>query len=212
MAPTSGNPGPATSIESRAYPPGALQDLEEPLSRTCPSALGQRRKADLRETHLSTQHPQASQDPRVPAPHVHPGRPRHPAGPPAQGTPPPHGVTVVSASGVERIREHSTFSALRRPAGRSSRGPLRVAFVRGAAGAAFASAQVGYAIPRRYGNAVARNRLRRRLRAVVAELGPSLEPGAYLLSCEAELSTLGPQALTDTVRDAMRTAAEVAAR
>jgi len=51
------------------------------------------------------------------------------------------------------------------------------------------SVRVGYAIPRAAGPAVVRNRLRRRLRAVVREL--LFEPGDYLISvapAAAELS------------------------
>ena len=41
--------------------------------------------------------------------------------------------------------------------------------------------QVGYAIGRRVGNAVVRNRLRRRLRAIVSEQAPDLPIGAYMV-------------------------------
>jgi ribonuclease P protein component len=41
--------------------------------------------------------------------------------------------------------------------------------------------QVGYAIGRRVGNAVVRNRLRRRLRAIVSEVAPNLPVGAYMV-------------------------------
>lgn len=42
-------------------------------------------------------------------------------------------------------------------------------------------AQVGYAIGRPYGGAVARNRLRRRLRALMNLHGGPLQPGSYLI-------------------------------
>jgi ribonuclease P protein component len=42
--------------------------------------------------------------------------------------------------------------------------------------------RVAFAVGRRVGTAVARNRIRRQLRAVVAELAPELAPGAYLLA------------------------------
>ena len=42
-------------------------------------------------------------------------------------------------------------------------------------------AHVGYAIGRPYGGAVARNRLRRRLRVLMASHGEVLLPGSYLI-------------------------------
>jgi ribonuclease P protein component len=43
--------------------------------------------------------------------------------------------------------------------------------------------RVAYAIPRAVGGAVVRNRIRRRLRAMIAQLGPAdgLAPGLYLV-------------------------------
>jgi ribonuclease P protein component len=43
---------------------------------------------------------------------------------------------------------------------------------------------VAYAIPRRTGGAVVRNRLRRRLRAAVDHVVGEMAPGAYLISPE----------------------------
>ena len=51
-----------------------------------------------------------------------------------------------------------------------------------------ASARVAYAVNRSVGNAVVRNRVRRRLRAVVQSA--ALEPGAYLVSASAAAGTL----------------------
>lgn len=49
-------------------------------------------------------------------------------------------------------------------------------------------AQVAFAINRAVGNAVTRNRLRRRLRAVMAEL--DLATGLYLIGCRPQASEL----------------------
>jgi ribonuclease P protein component len=86
-----------------------------------------------------------------------------------------------------RVRDRATFLAFRRARRRVRRGPLTVTFV---PGAPTDSPRVAYAIGRRVGGAVVRNRLRRRLRAVVAELDPVLEPGAYLVGASVEAASL----------------------
>jgi ribonuclease P protein component len=83
---------------------------------------------------------------------------------------------------VWRLSEPARFTMLSRTRHRSHRGPVRVAWVPPAAGEV-APPRVGYAVGRRVGGAVVRNRLRRRLRAIVATLG--LPPGDYLVSAEA---------------------------
>lgn len=48
---------------------------------------------------------------------------------------------------------------------------------------------VGYAIGRSVGNAVTRNRARRRLRAALAARAPSLRPGWYVVGAAAAVAT-----------------------
>ncbi len=67
---------------------------------------------------------------------------------------------------------------------------------------------VGYAIGRRHGNAVARNRLRRRLRAAVRCVGPRLDAGAYLVRATPGAGELDFEALCRAVSDAARSAAD----
>lgn len=59
-----------------------------------------------------------------------------------------------------------------------------------------------YAVGRRNGGAVVRNRLRRRLREAMRAAAPDLVPGAYLLRATAAATTLGFGQLCESVRRA----------
>jgi ribonuclease P protein component len=72
----------------------------------------------------------------------------------------------------------------------------------------WSEAEVSYAINRRVGTAVVRNRLRRRLKAIMTELAPSLLAGAYVVRTGPDSSTLGYEEL----RVAMSRAVEKATR
>jgi ribonuclease P protein component len=52
-------------------------------------------------------------------------------------------------------------------------------------------AHVAYALGRRVGGAVTRNRLRRQLRALLHEAGPRLRPGWYLIGASPGATELG---------------------
>ncbi|MGO9028376.1 MAG: ribonuclease P protein component [Acidimicrobiales bacterium] len=107
------------------------------------------------------------------------------------------------AAGVDRIRSRSTFERLRSSGKRGTSGPVRVKFVKEPS---WSRAQFAYALGKNLGGAVVRNRLRRRLRAVVAELGPGLPPGAYLVSTSPAVTGL----TFDELRMAMDQALESA--
>jgi ribonuclease P protein component len=72
--------------------------------------------------------------------------------------------------------------------------------------------QVGYAIGRRCGSAVVRNRLRRRARAVVREEASSLPRGAFLVRLEPGASSLSAAKFRHDVSEALRRAGEAADR
>lgn len=61
------------------------------------------------------------------------------------------------------------------------------------------TARVAYAIGRTVGGAVVRNRVRRRLRAVVAEIEPQLPPGAYLFGARREAASVPYRELKEAV-------------
>ncbi len=121
----------------------------------------------MREAHLPTQQSQAEEEARLPPPHAHARRTRGPQGPPSARTQAPQRLTW-------RIRDRATFEALA-GARRLRRGPI---WLRHLPGEHVERARVAYAIGRNVGNAVTRNRLRRRLRAIVAAAEARREPRA----------------------------------
>lgn len=62
---------------------------------------------------------------------------------------------------------------------------------------------VAYAISRKVGNAVIRNRIRRRLRAVMDHLNPQPLPGKYLIRCGVETGKLPYDELQHHLRQAL---------
>lgn len=72
--------------------------------------------------------------------------------------------------------------------------------------------QVAYAVGRRIGGAVERNRTRRRLRAVVQATGPEMAPGAYLISADPGVKEMPVHDLEAALRSAVRSACTAAAR
>lgn len=145
------------------------------------------------ETPVSTEQPQTRQTPWVPAPDVDPGGASHSVGAPPQGPPAP--VRLILP-----IRDRATFIELRRSRRRVRRGALTVTWV---PGESTDPTRVAYAIGRKTGNAVVRNRIRRRLRAAARECQASLEPGAYLVGATAKAASVPYQALKSLFGEAL---------
>jgi ribonuclease P protein component len=148
----------------------------------------------MNETDLPTEHAQAGQDPRVSQEDVDQGRSgRYPVSP-GEGAPPAVRVTTGEAAVAPpggrpgRIRSRRTFEAVRGEGRRGRHGALRVSYLDQPA---WSRPHVAYAIGRHVGPAVTRNRLRRRLRAIVAEGNGQLPPGAYVVRSTSEGADLG---------------------
>lgn len=62
---------------------------------------------------------------------------------------------------------------------------------------------VGYAVSRRQGGAVLRNRMRRRLRSIVAEMGGTWPGGDYLITLKAPAATMAHEELRDHLKQAV---------
>jgi ribonuclease P protein component len=124
----------------------------------------------MREADLPAQQPEAQEEARIPVPDAHPRGTRRPQVP-ARPRPGSHlGL-------IHRVRGRALFARLGRAPARR-RGPVSVRSVATGDGAP----AVAYAISRRVGNAVTRNRVRRRLRTAVARHESLLRPGyAYLV-------------------------------
>lgn len=137
-----------------------------------------------REANVPAEQPAPQEAARVPPPHVDPRGSRGAAGTAREGSAPPVGV-------IWRVRDRSTFARLRRDGVRVREGPLWVSFV--PAEDATVPPRVAFAIGRKVGHAVERNRAKRRLRSVFAELAgraTGLRPGAYLVGATSDIVTL----------------------
>lgn len=80
-----------------------------------------------------------------------------------------------------RLRRREDFSTVLRSGRRLSRGPLVLHLLAPAAAAGPSPARVGFVIPGKVGNAVARNRLRRRLRALFRDRLGALPAGGAVV-------------------------------
>jgi ribonuclease P protein component len=142
----------------------------------------------MREAHVPAEQPKAQEAPRLPFAHAKPGRSGG-----AQGPTPtrPHAPVGL----IWRVRDRATFAVLAR-AERHARGPVTIRFV---PGESEAPPRVAYAVGG-VGNAVVRNRLRRRLRAAVAHAqGELAAGGAYLVSARREALTMPFGALVEAL-------------
>jgi ribonuclease P protein component len=151
----------------------------------------------MREAHVPAEQPKAQEATRLQVPYAIPRRSGGAQGPTPARPHAPVGLTW-------RVRDRATFAALSR-AERHVQGPVTVRVV---PGESEGPARVAYALSGA-GNAVARNRLRRRLRAAVGLAEAELAPGAaYLVSARREALTMPFDALVDALAELFVAAGE----
>jgi len=139
------------------------------------------------EATVPTKQPSSGQAPRVPPPDVDPGRTDDPGPPAREGPQLALGLTPSRGLGLWRVRGRAAHRALSRaPAARCGRLMVSYLAVGGEAvrgetvrreRGARARVALCVSVPRRVVSAVARNRLRRRLRGAAASVG--LPPGQW---------------------------------
>lgn len=112
---------------------------------------------------------------------------------------------------VAPVRTRDEFAALSRSNVRGRSGPIWVvrathrAHHEGGPPTA-EEPHVAYAVSKKVGNAVVRNRIRRRLRALMAQLGPDdgLAPGLYLVGVRPDAVVLSHAELRHRLVEALR--------
>lgn len=114
---------------------------------------------------------------------------------------PPEGPSTAVGL-IGRFSDHATFSALRRQGSRTRSGPVSVWFLPEPDSS---RPRLAFAIGRRVGPAVARNRIRRRLRHAAADLARSahLPLGAYLVQVDPAVTSLTFTELADHLGEAV---------
>ncbi len=118
----------------------------------------------------------------------------------------------MPAPTVGRITSRAAFAEVQRSRARGASGPVRAVFAPADDAAPGLFPQVGYAIGRRCGTAVVRNRLRRRARAVVREEASSLPRGAFMVRLDPGASSLSAAEFRHDLARALHRAGAAAGR
>lgn len=148
------------------------------------------------ETPFPTAQSPAREEARVPPPHGDPRREASVEGPPPEG---------AASAGSVRCRGRSGFQALRAaPTARS--GPLAVSWL---PASSCRETRLVFAINKRVGKAVVRNRLRRQLKEALRR-DHTLPAGAYLVRVQPRAATLSFQELSSHVSRAAGAATRTA--
>ena len=156
-----------------------------------------------REENFSTKCASSLEASRLRASHVDQGRPASNRQPSASGT-------LEAIRLIQPLRSRASFAQLSKH-GRRRQG--RWCWVRfappttGTAADTQSVPHVGYAIGRKVGNAVVRNRIRRRLRPIMAAEAESLAPGYYLIGVRtAKAAWISHEELRNDLRSSLSAA------
>ena len=121
--------------------------------------------------------------------------------------PPPSKEADAAFRVIEALSGRRSFERLRTEGMRRGRGPLRLVSRPAPAHKPTQSAKIGFSISRRVGNAVQRNRIRRRIRAILRDISrdnPSiLPPGDYLFRVTSKIEHWSPAQLRNTVTEVL---------
>lgn len=156
-------------------------------------------RRSYRETYFSTKCPKKIPTAWFPSAHVFARRTRCRPEAAAAWTGP--AVRLIGdGTLIERVTDRGSFVALRRPTRRLRRGVLRLSYLDDGSG----RIRVAYALSRRVGTAVVRNRIRRRLRSVFTEIDTTPDrifpAGTYLVSASADAAVVPYEDLMDTAK------------
>ncbi len=152
------------------------------------------------EADVSAKQCQKGEAARFPSAHVDTCRPRGVEGP----TPPRTGSLVGLTRRLGRVHRRTTFVALAASRRQSRSGPVTVHFL--PPDDDREEVLVAYAVGRHVGGAVDRNRWRRRLRAIAAEISPELAFGTYLIGLGRGVAVIDFDELRGRVIETMRRA------
>jgi ribonuclease P protein component len=122
------------------------------------------------EADVPAQQPEAGQAARLPSSHEHARRPGDPEVAPGQGAPSAVGL-------IGPIRGRAVFGRFRSEGRRFRHDPLWLSWIRDDE----VPSRTAFAVGRSVGSAVIRNRVRRRLRALLAEEARAGLPGGWYL-------------------------------
>jgi ribonuclease P protein component len=152
-----------------------------------------RARSDYVDHETSTEQPAPQTHARVSQADGNQGRAARVEAPTGQGKKTAHGV---GRGGVARLARAAEIRRVFEAGRRVSRGPLTVI---GLAAEGRAGARIGIIVGRKFGGAVQRNRIKRRLRVIIARLDAVPDGRDLLILPRSSVQQWSFQALTDAV-------------